>query len=168
MEKKIRIGLSIVVILGLLIPMNEEWPIGLAFYLITGTLMAVFEIIPALLSTPWILIQDISASPSLNSIKEILLYIPFQIGTLFWIYALPILFLWNLYLIKPRSSKIQNIYRVGLLVSLASSIYRTYIHPIHVGAKPGLGYWANPILLLVATGFEIWIWLRERRMKTLA
>ena len=117
MEKKIRIGFSIVVILGLLIPMNEDWPIGLAFYLITGTLMAVFEIIPALLSTPWILIQDISASPSLNSIKEILLYIPFQIGTLFWIYALPILFLWNLYLIKPRSSKIQNIYRVGLLVS---------------------------------------------------
>lgn len=161
MEKKVRTALSIATLLSLVAPMNESWPIGILFYLEAGTIQTFFYVIPDILWSVSYFVSEHDIYVLLGS-TSLLAYLG-------WIFALPLLLLWNLYLIKPRITKQKTIYRIWLFLSLISSI--SYggvpLTSFQTGNYTKIGYFLNPALLIVATGFEIWLWYTERRMKTL-
>ena len=151
MEKKIRTVLGITIILCLLAPLNDEWQVGIWFYLKAGTLMTVFTILPGLVNIPAALVK--------SGFTLRLLAI------VFWFFALPSLLIWNFYQIKPRATKVKKVYRIWLSISLASSLYISFSNNLNLGDGLSVSYWPNPILLLIATVIEIWLWYRERREK---
>lgn len=176
MEKKIRIALSILILLCLFAPINDEWPIGILFYLVVGTLTALFVIIPDLVGMPDRFTLYMSPSPvnPTISISDIFRFswwiirdILYSLAILIWYFALPLLLIWNLYLIKPRTAKVRSIYRIWLLASLISSIFISYMTPIPKGNGLFVSYWFNPVLLMIAAGIEIWLWVKDQNAKNI-
>lgn len=153
MNKKIRITLGAAALLTIIFfPVYEQY--------VQGVLYVIFGIIGVF--------QDFSSLMSDFSIGYIIILI-YLVAHLIWSVALPLLFLWSLYLIKPRRAKQRILYRIWLLFSLISSISLEGIplDSFQTGDYTKIGYFLNPALLIVATGFEIWLWFTERRMKAL-
>ena len=147
MEKKIRIALGTLITLSLLAPLNDEWQIVLWFYLKVGTLMTVFDIIPWFFTI--YALEQVGFTLSL-------------LATISWFFALPVLFIWNFFQIKPRTVRARKLYHIWLLFSLISSLYISFSDKLNLGNILGVSYWANPILLIIALTVEIWIWDRKR------
>lgn len=155
MERKIRIAVSIAAFIGLLVPQNESWRIGILWYLKLETVFTVVQIFLGMAS----LIYTFVVKQYMFLLSEAI----YLFALLWWILALPLLLLWNLLLLKPRKNKLKIAYRTWLLISLFSNVFVSYTSAL----TPSQGWLhiTNLVFLFIAIGAEIWLWITEKRMK---
>ena len=171
MEKKIRVCLLAAAFLSFFAPENNNDSIAAFHYLVSGTTVVVFHVIPDILSIPhkfslWMQ----SAGAERPYVLDVLTYVWWAISYLikhlaflFWVYAVPFLLLWNAFLLLVRLGKWKIVYRIWLLISVISSLYINLDPSYDIGS--GMGVWMNPVLLILALAIEIWLWFRKDGIK---
>jgi hypothetical protein len=132
--------------------------IAAIYFLMTGTVFILTNSIPAILEPFRVLFQE---SLDLGLMLLLLLFFSMAIASMFYFYAILFLIAWSFFFQFTNSATWRKLYRIWLLLSLASSLSMSLM-PIYIYGR-GLGFWLNPILLLLAAVGEFWVFRRVER-----
>ncbi|HEU0291229.1 MAG TPA: hypothetical protein VFR47_00735 [Anaerolineales bacterium] len=138
-----------------------ETQIAAKFFLIFGTLITVFTYLPGGINAIFMFFQEPSLIADAGLLKDAVTSIIYVIESPLYFYAIPVLLLWSLFFSVIDSGIVRIIYRFWLIFSLASSIHLSLTYA--PSGSGGLGYWLNPILLLMAAVGEFLIWIKDRQ-----
>lgn len=165
MEKKIRTTFVALIVLSLLVPFNESWPVTIVYYLVGSPLFLATGVIPIITSLPhsFALTGSFSSGGVFENIWWFVSNALGPIAFIFWSTAIPLLLLWNLYLTRPRSGILKSIYRIWLFVSFISIVYVHIYRPqSHGFSWYEMGIWFILILPGIAVLIEIYLWFVRR------
>jgi hypothetical protein len=135
---------------------------GAEYFLITGSTITVSTYIPLIFEPIRILISEPNLIADIGLLVGAVLFCGFAFASISHNYAVLLLLGWSLFFIITNSRTGVMVYRIWLLFSFASSILLSLI-PLFANGS-GLGFWLNPVLLLIAVIGEILVWLRERKL----
>ena len=136
------------------------------YFLLDGTFSILTEYIPLVFESTFTLLQN---PPMVTDIHEILWIIQicvFTIAETLHNYAMVGLVAWSFLMLTTTLTTTsiiwRELYRIWLVFSLVSSLLMTLNPLFQVGS--GVGYWLNPILLLMAAVGEFLIWIKDRQL----
>jgi hypothetical protein len=135
-------------------------PSAAEHFLLNGTLTTVFYAIPTVFEPIGWLMREPGRIADPKDVVFTLLISGSAVVAILYNYAVLGLLMWNLFFLVVDSRGWRLLYRVGLLLSFAASLFSQISFFAHAG---GLGFWLNPILLAAAIAGEFWIWVSEKK-----